>query len=516
MKRIVATTIICFLLSLLFLTSCSKSKPHIVIGFSQCTGGEWREKMNREMESEIKFYNNSDLIILNAEGNLQKQMEDINDLIERRVDLLIISPLEDSTFVDYFNKTDFKDIPVVLVDRNISSNKHISYVGASNWEIGVMAAKFVHQLRNDRPTRIVHIRGYELSTATFERKVGFESYLSAFPNYTVKTIVSGQDLDGKNLEKTKQVVHQNRELLKTCDVIYGFNDAMTSIAYDELKKTKDVSDKLFIGVDGMIGYGKGVNEVRNGHFQATIVYPTLGEKAIEIGMKIINQVAVPSEVLVPTLLLNKYNVEAYYMANAYLHDQTYRLDILQHKTLKMQKKIEALHLFCYMLVSLILIIICLVLFYYLRFQRNKKNIQISSLLKADSDYQTTMIDNEPQEEIDVQIDTDVFKKKVEEVLAKHYAEYDFEIDVLTKTFNISRVQLYRKFKISFENTPNNYIKSYRLNKAKELLLRHEFNVSEVAYKVGFTSPAYFAKCFKEEFNCTPTNFYEISGDRKAK
>lgn len=74
--------------------------------------------------------------------------------MQKKVDLLIISPLEDSTLIDTFNNLDFHNIPVLLIDRKISSNKYVAFVGASNWDVGVSAAKYVMELRADMPTKI--------------------------------------------------------------------------------------------------------------------------------------------------------------------------------------------------------------------------------------------------------------------------------------------------------------------------------------------------------------------------
>lgn len=89
------------------LCACSKADK-IVIGMSQCTGGDWREQMNREILSEAGFYKNVEIRIKNASGDIRKQFQDIRTFVEDRVDLLIITPLEDSTLIDSFNHIDFK------------------------------------------------------------------------------------------------------------------------------------------------------------------------------------------------------------------------------------------------------------------------------------------------------------------------------------------------------------------------------------------------------------------------
>jgi AraC-like DNA-binding protein len=74
--------------------------------------------------------------------------------------------------------------------------------------------------------------------------------------------------------------------------------------------------------------------------------------------------------------------------------------------------------------------------------------------------------------------------------------------------NISRVQLYKKIKALLNVSVNDYILNARLQKAKYLLLLEEATVSEIAYKVGFSSPAYYSTVFKSKFGVTPKAFKE--------
>ena len=69
--------------------------------------------------------------------------------------------------------------------------------------------------------------------------------------------------------------------------------------------------------------------------------------------------------------------------------------------------------------------------------------------------------------------------------------------------NLSRVQLYRKVKALTGSSPVELLRTARLNRAHQLLLTTDKTVSEVAYSVGFSSPAYFTKCFKDEFGMVP-------------
>ena len=69
---------------------------------------------------------------------------------------------------------------------------------------------------------------------------------------------------------------------------------------------------------------------------------------------------------------------------------------------------------------------------------------------------------------------------------------------------LSRSKLYRKIKALTGDTANEFIRKIRLEKAKQLIETTEYTISEVCYKVGFSSPSYFTKCFKDYFGFLPT------------
>ena len=93
-----------------------------------------------------------------------------------------------------------------------------------------------------------------------------------------------------------------------------------------------------------------------------------------------------------------------------------------------------------------------------------------------------------------------------ELIQKNLDNPAYGIESLCADMAVSRMNLYRKFQAVTQQTPSEYIRSIRLQHGAELLQGTDQSVSEVAYAVGFTSPQYFIKCFKEEFGETPKKF----------
>ena len=95
--------------------------------------------------------------------------------------------------------------------------------------------------------------------------------------------------------------------------------------------------------------------------------------------------------------------------------------------------------------------------------------------------------------------------KVMEVIENHISEEDFTIEQFGNEVGMSRVQLHRKLKALSGKSPSNYLRSVRLARARQMIEEQKGTISEIAYSVGFSSPQYFTRSFKEEFGYPPSD-----------
>ena len=103
---------------------------------------------------------------------------------------------------------------------------------------------------------------------------------------------------------------------------------------------------------------------------------------------------------------------------------------------------------------------------------------------------------------------DEFLQKATAFIIAHLANPDLAVEDLENGLDMSKMQLYRKLKNLTSLAGNEFIRSIRLQQAKLLLETSSFNISEIAYQVGFNDPAYFARAFKKQYGKTPTNFIQ--------
>jgi signal transduction histidine kinase/DNA-binding response OmpR family regulator len=105
-----------------------------------------------------------------------------------------------------------------------------------------------------------------------------------------------------------------------------------------------------------------------------------------------------------------------------------------------------------------------------------------------------------------------FLGDLQKVLRKNVSDPEFNVEDLSKRLFMSRTTLYRKVMALSGETPTDFIRSYRLKWAAQLLKRNPGSVTEVAFEVGFSSRAYFTKCFKEKFHRLPSEYISSESD----
>jgi len=108
------------------------------------------------------------------------------------------------------------------------------------------------------------------------------------------------------------------------------------------------------------------------------------------------------------------------------------------------------------------------------------------------------------EKVEIHSMDDAFLLRVRESVDNHIDNEDFTVDQLGKEVGMSRSQLHRKLTALIDQSATEFIRSYRLHRAKDMISQNGGTISEISFSVGFGSPSYFSKCFREEFGFSPT------------
>lgn len=331
--------ILSFLTILFFITilaSCnSRQSARYTIGVSQCSDDEWRAQMNSEMKREALFHPDIAVNIRCAHDNSKKQAKDIEELIADGADLLIISPNEADELTPAIEKAFDKGIPVVLVDRRINSNKYTAYIGADNYRMGYRAGQYIGARLNGHGT-IAEISGLKASTPAVERHRGLTDALRDYPNIR---IVASADAGwfGKEAETAFDSINN---LGRHIDLVFAHNDHMALGARRAADRIGIGSSILFVGFDALPGKGLGVESVMEGKLDATFIYPTGGDKAIEVASAILHKRPYERENILSTDLVTKDNARIMQMQTEHIANLDKKINVLDSKLATILQRIS--------------------------------------------------------------------------------------------------------------------------------------------------------------------------------
>lgn len=274
------THILGMILSTVFLSGCQQEKEvdtkKYTIGFSQCVDDMWRQITMIQMEAEATKYPGLHLVIKNASGNTEKQIDQIKELANSGVDLLIISPNETGPVTQAAVDAYRKGIPTIIWDRKIDSKEYTTFISADNYAIGRDVGKYVCSVLPEGAT-ILEISGLKGSSPAIDRHNGFLDVIGS--KYHVTTI-AGDWQPSVARARVEDISDYSK-----IDLVFGQNDEMALAAYDavSLKNPADAERIKFIGIDAVVG----IDAVIDGRLDASFLYPPGGEFVIQTAMKIL-------------------------------------------------------------------------------------------------------------------------------------------------------------------------------------------------------------------------------------
>ncbi len=277
------------------------------IGFSQCTVKEpWRILFNENLEKAAKQHPEVKLTILDADDKTEDQVAQVRTFIRQKVDAILVSPKEASGLTRVVEEATDAGIPVVVLDRNVDTDKYASFVGGDNVEIGRTAGKVAVKLLGGPGKAkgvIYEICGGLASAPAQDRKNGFHEIVEAEPGIK---ITGGLDADWKK-DRAQAIMQDALKTNPDISLVYAHNDPMAHGAYLAAKQANRLEGMKFIGIDGMPDEGQ--RWVRTGEITATVLYPTPGEKGLEVALDILNGKPVEKKYVLPTRVFTKDNVD---------------------------------------------------------------------------------------------------------------------------------------------------------------------------------------------------------------
>lgn len=240
MKRTVLVILVCALG-----LACGKKEDQKytkTIGVALLTRGHIFYKDLEEGLRDEAARQHYELIVTSAEFDLGKQISQIEDFVARRVDAVIVCPVDSKGIGPGIRKANEANIPVFTADIAAQEGNVVSHIASDNIAGGRLAGEYMAKALNGRGK--IAIINNPVATSVLDRVKGFRDAIAKFPGITVVADVNGQAVRDKSLEAAADVLQGNPQL----DGIFGINDATALGALDAVQQFKRTSI-IIVGYD---------------------------------------------------------------------------------------------------------------------------------------------------------------------------------------------------------------------------------------------------------------------------
>lgn len=521
---------------------CGSHDRKYVIGISQCSLTDWRYQLKDELVLASYFNDDVEIRMAFADDDDVQQSRQIDSLLNTGLDLLIVSPNQVKGLSGSMRRAQEMKVPVILYDRKMNDVEFTAFMGADNYAIGYMMGEFAAaQLKGKG--NIAEIGGLKGSSPAKERHRGFADAIRKYPDLKIVGYAEGDWKEESGARAMEEILKYYEGPI---DLVFGDNDRM-ALGARKMLLSREQSDGLkkeilYLGVDALPIPDGGMENVRDGLLTASGIYPTCGDELIDLALKILRGEPYEKNNVLETSIVTKENANVLLLQYREVQKRAGYIAKMHNLVGKIKDESETRALFS---IAVCLFTGAVLVFLTLIIRGNRVKDRLNEKLRQKNDELVRKNEELDAEKACVEQQRDLLEEQRDQLLdatsrlsveesskmeenvtvepemsheqpqkiefmEKFLACVDKKLDSPTLSVEdisqemcVSRVQLYRKVKSLAQKSPVEIIRERRLQRACELLQDPSLSISEVAYRVGFSAPSYFTKCYKEFFGKNP-------------
>lgn len=303
-------------------TTAAKGEYTIGISLPSADHG-WMGALIANAKAEAEKHDNVKYLLYTAKDPA-KQTSDIEDLITKKVDAVVMLPMESAALTPAAEKVAKANIPLIVIDRAVNTESYRTYVGGDNYGIGFGDAKYlVDELvkKNGKAAgKVVEISGVP-STVTDLRSKGFRDYIKDYPDVQIVATQPGDFTREKSLKAMENILQANKEI----DAVYSQDDDMTIGIVQAIRDAKREKDMFIVSSGGMKEVYLMMKEKSLPEVIVSLTYsPTMGGTAVNMAVKILQnegldgfwEKSVPHHIILEATPVTPENVDQYMKADA--------------------------------------------------------------------------------------------------------------------------------------------------------------------------------------------------------
>ncbi len=279
------------------------SNKKVVIGLSMNTlNNPFFVDVKKGAEKAAKD-NNVDLIVSDAQNQSSKQLTDIENLIQKKPDVIIVDPCDSEAVVSAIEAANEKKIPVITIDRATKGGAVASHIGFDAIHSGNIAGDYLAKTLTEKG-KVVEIMGIMGTNVAQDRSKGFNEAIAKHPNMKIVAKQSANFDRAEAMKVMENILQANPEI----DAVYAANDEMALGALEAIEASGRLDKITLIGCDAI---DPAIAAIKSGKQEATIAEPPffLGKSAVTTALKVVKGETVDKKVILESTLVTKENVD---------------------------------------------------------------------------------------------------------------------------------------------------------------------------------------------------------------
>ncbi|MGE5581356.1 MAG: substrate-binding domain-containing protein [Bacillota bacterium] len=283
------------------------AKKQVTIGATFMTmNNPFFVAMEKNIRAELKKIDPSaKLIVADSQFNLAKQISDVEDMIQQKIDILLLNAVDSKAIAPAVVAANKANIPVITLDVNAEGGKITSFIASDNYLAGKLCGEYLVK-RLKTKGNIVIINGTPI-TSVMQRVQGFKDVIAKYPDIKVVAEQNGETNETKSMEVMENILQSQRKI----DAVFGINDPTALGALAAVETAGRQNEMFILGVDAA---PNAVEAIKKGKalVATSAQFPgEIGRKGVQIAYKVLKGEQVPSEIKVKVELITKDNAAGF-------------------------------------------------------------------------------------------------------------------------------------------------------------------------------------------------------------
>jgi ribose transport system substrate-binding protein len=307
------TLVMCLVLTATAFTGCGakddsaseKSTDKIVIGLSMNTQSNPFFVDVKDGVQKAADDNGVTLIVTDAQNNSATQVADVENLVQKGVDAIIIDPTDSDAIVAAIEECNEAGIPVITMDRKANGGDVASHIGYNAIKSGTIAGNYlIDSFKEKEEVNVVEIQGIMGTNVAQERSKGFNDTIATASNLK-KVATQAAEFDrAKAMSVMENILQANPKI----DAVYAANDEMGLGVIEAISAAGRLEEITVISCDAI---DPAIAKIKSGELEATIAEPPffLGKEGLKIALDVLNEKTVEEVIQLDNQLVTKENVD---------------------------------------------------------------------------------------------------------------------------------------------------------------------------------------------------------------